>query len=130
MAKVNPILSFLVIIVALLVLVFVIHVSCLSNLGLEKYDDKIVLSYVINFLLAATIYVGLYSLRNRLKTQIGFIFMAGSFLKFIFFFILFYPAYKVDGEIDTSEFAAFFIPYLICLVVETVFTDKMLQKME
>ncbi|SDM11370.1 DUF6168 family protein [Kriegella aquimaris] len=130
MTKVNPILSFLIGIIALLILVFVIHVTVLGSLGLEKYDDKIVLSYVINFLLAATIYIGLYSLRNRLKTQIGFIFMAGSFLKFLFFFILFYPAYKVDGEIDTSEFAAFFIPYLVCLVVETISTAKMLQKME
>lgn len=130
MTKVNPILSFLLVIVALLLLVFAIHITVLGNLGFEKYGDKIVLSYSINFLLAATIYIGLYSLRNRLKTQIGFIFMAGSFLKFLFFFILFYPDYKADGEIDTSEFTAFFIPYLICLVIETIFTAKMLQKME
>ncbi len=88
------------------------------------------LSYVINFLLAAAIYIGLYSFRDKIRTQIGFIFIAGSFLKFILFFILFYPSYKMDGEMGTSEFASFFVPYAICLVVETIFTAKMLQKME
>ncbi len=89
-----------------------------------------VLSYVINFLLASIIYIGLYSFRNKIKTQIGFLFLAGSFLKFIVFFILFYPSYKADGSMASSEFAAFFVPYAICLVVETIFTAKMLQKME
>jgi len=55
--------------------------------------------------------------------------MAGSFLKFIVFFLVFYPPYKMDGNMDKLEFAAFFVPYVICLVLETVFTARMLQKM-
>lgn len=130
MQKLNPITLFLLILNSLLGASFFLHTTVLQNNGLPKYGDKIVLSYFINFLLASIIYIGLYSFRNKIKTQIGFIFMAGSFLKFIVFFILFYPTYKADGDMATSEFAAFFVPYAICLIVETVFTAKMLQKME
>lgn len=130
MPKPNPILLFLCIIIPVLGIALLIHTTILQSNGLPKYGDKIVLSYVVNFLLAAIIYIGLYSFRNKFKTQIGFIFMGGSFLKFILFFILFYPSYKMDGEMGTSEFAAFFVPYAICLVLETFFTAKMLQKMQ
>ncbi|SDD70154.1 hypothetical protein SAMN05421636_101449 [Pricia antarctica] len=130
MPKLNPITLFLLILVTLLGASFFFHTIILQNYSLPKYGDKIVLSYIINFLVASIIYMGLYRFRNKLKTQIGFVFMGGSFLKFILFFILFYPSYKTDGEMDSSEFAAFFVPYAICLVVETLFTAKMLQKME
>lgn len=130
MHKLNPITLFLLILILLLGASFFLHITILQNYGFPKYGDQIAMSYVINFLLASIIYIGIYSFRNKIKTQIGFIFMGGSFLKFIVFFILFYPSYKTDGDIATSEFAAFFVPYAICLVVETVFTAKMLQKME
>lgn len=130
MSRLHPISLFLLILIPLLGIVFALHIALLQSNGLEKYGNRIILSYVVNFLLAAIIYIGLYSFRNKLKTQIGFVFMAGSFVKFIFFFVLFYPSYKGDGEIVNAEFAAFFVPYVICLVIETVFTAKMLQKMQ
>jgi len=129
MAKRNPVLLFLGILIPLLGLSFFLHTTFLQHKGLSKYGNLIVLSYGVNFVLAAAIYIGLHSFRNRIKNQIGFLFMAGSFLKFIVFFILFYPSYKADGTMATSEFAAFFVPYAICLIVETVFTAKMLLKM-
>lgn len=130
MPKLNPVTLFLLILVALLGASFLLHITILLNNGIAKYGDRIVLSYVINFLVASIIYIGLYIFRNKIKTQIGFLFLAGSFLKFIVFFILFYPSYKADGSMAASEFAAFFVPYAICLVVETLFTAIMLQKME
>jgi F0F1-type ATP synthase assembly protein I len=87
-------------------------------------------SYLVNALLAATIYIAIYFFRNRLKNNIGFLFMAGSFIKFILFFILFYPTYSADGTLDKVEFSAFFVPYAISLIVETVFMAKMLKKMD
>lgn len=129
MFKKNPILLFIVILVPLLAVVFFTHTSILSWKGYAEYGNAITLSYALNFLMAAIIYIGLFSFKNRIKTQIGFIFLAGSFLKFIVFFLVLYPSYKADGDISTPEFAAFFVPYAICLVVETVFMAKMLQKM-
>ncbi len=128
--KLSPVPLFLLILIPLLGITFFLHTGILKKNGFPAYADKITLSYIINFILAALIYIGLYSFRLKLKTQIGFIFIAGSFLKFILFFILFYPSYTSDGEMGPSEFAAFFVPYAICLLIETIFTAKMLQKME
>ena len=130
MPKINVIVQFLVLLVCSLGLVFFVHIIVLEKGDHPKYDDKIVLSYLINGMLAAVIFVSLYFYRNKLKNYIGFLFMVGSFLKFIFFFILFYPGYKLDGDMSKLEFAAFFTPYAICLVLETIFTAKMLQKLD
>ncbi len=46
--------------------------------------------------------------------------MFGSFLKFAFFFIFFYPSYQADGDITRLEFMAFFIPYIFSLLIETM----------
>ncbi len=130
MPKINVIVKFLVLLVSSLGIAFFIHTILLHNGGHPEYGQKIVLSYLINGVLAAVIFVSLYVYRNRLKNYIGFLFMAGSFLKFAFFFVLFYPVYKEDGDMSKLEFAAFFVPYGICLVLETVFTAKMLQKLD
>ena len=113
-----------------LVLALCIHVGVLYAKELPLLDNLILWSYGINLLLAAAIFFPLYMYRQRFKHQIGFLYMAGSLLKFLVFFIVFYPVYKMDGHMDTLEFAAFFVPYTICLVIETVFTSKMLHKLE
>ncbi len=130
MSKINPLIQFLIFLVISLGIAFIIHVTVLQNTGLPKYGDKIILSYVVNAVLAAIIYASLFKFKEKMKNQIGFLFMAGSFLKFILFFIFFYPFYKADGEMSRIEFAAFFVPYIFCLVLETVFTAKMLNKLD
>ena len=129
MSKINPIVQFLIVLTLSLGFAFLLHITVLNAKGLPQFDNLIVLSYVVNSILAAIIFIALYIFRGKLKNQIGFLFMGGSFLKFIFFFLLFYPAYKMDGEMSRLEFAAFFIPYGISLVIETVFTAKMLKKL-
>ncbi|MDV7137562.1 DUF6168 family protein [Maribacter sp. TH_r10] len=128
MAKVNPIVQFILSVAFSLGAVFLIHLIILDNLGFPKFNDLIGLSYIVNGLLAIAIFVSIYIFRSKLKNQIGFLFMGGSFLKFLFFFILFYPAYKSDGEMSRLEFAAFFVPYVVSLVVETIFTAQILKK--
>ncbi|MRX64284.1 DUF6168 family protein [Maribacter luteus] len=128
MAKVNPIVQFILSAAFSLGAVFLIHLIILDNLGFPKFNDLIGLSYIVNGLLAIAIFVSIYIFRSKLKNQIGFLFMGGSFLKFLFFFILFYPAYKSDGEMSRLEFAAFFVPYVVSLVVETIFTAQILKK--
>ena len=67
---------------------------------------------------------------NELKTQLGFLFMVGSALKFAVFFIVFQPIYKQDGEVSSLEFLAFFIPYTLCLIFETFSLSKLLNKLD
>jgi len=114
----------------ILAVVFGIHTAILSLIDKPVFENKIVFSYVINLVLAIAIFGFLYKYRERFKSQIGFLFLAGSFVKFAVFFIIFYPVYKGDNDISSLEFAAFFVPYAICLVLETSSLVKWLNKME
>tara|TARA_R110002049_G_scaffold2056_6_gene14885 strand:- start:1204 stop:1473 length:270 start_codon:yes stop_codon:yes gene_type:complete len=86
----------------------------------------IVLAYLLNMVLALIIFSALYGYRVKYRDQIGFLFLGGSMLKFLFFFIVFYPFYNADGNMESLEFTSFFVPYFVCLLLETLFTARML----
>ncbi|NNJ88369.1 MAG: hypothetical protein HKP53_03120 [Eudoraea sp.] len=113
-----------------LAILLVIHLQAQSYLNIPKWSDMLLLSYLLNFVLALAIFLALYALRIKLKNQIGFLYMGGSMLKFLIFFLVFYPGYRADGIVTKSEFAAFFIPYLLCLILETIYTAKMLNTLK
>lgn len=129
MPKLNLPTKFIALLLLLLLLSFGVHLWILSLRNLALFDNLIVLSYVVNAILAAVIFLLLYRFREKLKNQIGFLFMGGSLLKFVFFFLLFYPTYKADGDMSGLEFAAFFTPYGLSLFLETFFTSKMLKNL-
>jgi FtsH-binding integral membrane protein len=110
----------------ILILVFGVHVAVLHFQKHLLFDNKIVLAYAINFVLAGVV---LYLIERVIKTkssQAGLIFLVGSGLKFRCFFIIFTPTYKADGAVTTSEFTAFFVPYLVCLILEVLYLSKQL----
>ncbi|WP_236625374.1 DUF6168 family protein [Mangrovimonas yunxiaonensis] len=109
---------------------FFIHQFVLVQLEIPPYANSIVLSYVINTLLAIAVLALLFLLRKRLKDQLGFLFMAGSLLKFAVFFIVFFPIYNADGDLSRLEFVTFFIPYATCLFTETYSAIKLLSTIE
>lgn len=98
--------------------------------GLRAFGDLLPASYGINFLLAAIIVWCLYLFRRKIRLQIGFLFIGGSFLKFGAFFLLLYPDFMEDGALSRAEFASFFVPYFLALILETYFTAKMLRELE
>ncbi len=124
----KTIIRFLLQLIILLGFVFAIHIAILYMLEKPLFDHKIIEAYTVNALLAALIFIGLYKLNKTFKEQLGFIFMGGSMLKFLVFFLVFYPSFKDDGALDNFEFASFFIPYIVCLMVETLALIKMLKK--
>ena len=124
----NPVVTFLTFLFTAIILTAGVHFYVLEHLKLPLFDNKIVLAYIINILLAIFIYVGLYLLRKKQESNLGFIFMTGSLIKFGIFFIVFYPGYKTDGDIQTLEFTSFFTPYAICLIIETYFLVKLLNQ--
>lgn len=98
--------------------------------GVAWDGDMLLFSYAVNLLLAFAIIWGIYALRRRMKAQIGFLFMGGSFLKFLLFFLLFYPAFTSDGDISRAEFGSFFVPYALALFLETGFASLLLRNLE
>jgi hypothetical protein len=107
-----------------------IHSQLRKANELSPLGDLLLWTYLTNALLAFGIVLLIYSLRNRMKTQLGFLFMAGSFVKFLFFFLFFYPSYTSDELISQSEFSSFIVPYFLALVVETYFVSVLLKNLE
>lgn len=130
MFKLNLFFKFSITFLAALIVAFLIHIAILNVMELPKYDNLIIEAYLFNLVLGTCIFFGLYQLRIKMKDQIGFLFIGGSLLKFVLFFIVFYPTFKADGDLGTLEFSSFFVPYIICLLMETIFTAQMLQKQE
>lgn len=93
------------------------------------FQNMIVESYCCNAIIAILIFWILVSLKEKYKNHIGFIFLFGSGTKFLMFFVIFYGPFKQDGEIIIYEFISFFLPYTICLILETYQLSKQLNKM-
>ena len=125
----SPLKRFIILLTSSLAIIFALHLLFLHYNSLPLFDNKIVLAYILNYILALIIYILLYLFRVKLKNQLGFLFMAGSFLKFIFFFLFFFASYKADGNISKLEFSSFFLPYVICLITETVALVKLLKNL-
>ena len=120
----------LILLILVLSISFGIHAFMRGSNDLIPFGDLLVWSYVTNLILAFGIVVFIHSLRHKMKTQLGFLFIAGSFLKFLLFFVFFYPSFKQDEVISQGEFSSFFIPYFLALVIETYFTAVLLKNLE
>ena len=130
MANHKLLIYFFITILISLAVAFGVHLLVLDDMQKPLFDNKIVLSYVINFVLATAIFTIIYLLRNQFKTQLGIFFIVGSAIKFLFFFMLFYPSFNADDNINLTEFASFFVPYSICLLIETFFIAKVLKNLD
>jgi hypothetical protein len=124
----NDFLKFSFLLLLLMLSALAVHLFALQSLGLPLYGNMILTAYAVNYILAVAIYGILYLLQDRFTSQLGFLYMGGSLLKFLLFFVLFYPSYKQDGIMSTPEFAAFFVPYSISLILETTGIIKFLKK--
>ncbi len=109
-----------------LVLLFSIHITTLYFLDIPLFENLIIQSYIINFVLAVVVLLVIEKTMQKKSSQAGFIFMAGSGLKFLVFFIVFYPSYRADGVMKTIEFITFFIPYALCLIADVIYLSKQL----
>jgi hypothetical protein len=117
--------SFYWILPAILLFAFLIHTQLFS---FSYTENKLASAYIVNVFLAISIYIVINIVIKNKPEIAGFVFMGGSGIKFIFFFLFFYPVYKEDGQISKPEFLSFFIPYTICLFTEVYFLVKRLKQ--
>lgn len=105
------------------------HQYILDELGIEQQGLLLFESYVVNYLLVvANFLVILIFIFKKQNASLGFLFMGSFLIKMAVFSIFFYPTYREDHSIVTTEFFAFFAPYSICLVTETIGLVRMLNK--
>ena len=101
-----------------LMLVFAIHIAVLFVLKKALFENQIILAYGINLLLAIVIFKALLYFEKKASDYLGYIFMYGSLFKFAVFFVFFYPSYNKTIGNSKEEFLSFFIPYVVCLILE------------
>jgi len=123
----KDILSFSIIVIAALAVSYFIHSEALKNY-FQLSAESLPKAYIFNGLYAIGAFILLVFLKKKHESSFGFIFIGTGFLKFIFFFVAFYPTYTLDGSISRAEFFEFFTPYLLCLFLEVYFLIKILMR--
>jgi len=108
------ILYFVLILIILLVPIFFVH-----RYFLNGYEDVLFKSYWVNYLMAVTIYTALVLASKKYNSQLGFLYMGGSFFKFIIYFLVLNPVFKTIDVSNKTAFIMFFVPYVVAIVLET-----------
>ena len=126
----QSLIKFTIVLAATLVVVFGIHSGYLIAFNPEANVSEIAITYLVNFLMGWGVTFLLYKLREKYFHSLGFIFMAGSMLKFLVYFVALHPFYQADGDVSALEFGFFFIPYGIALAFETLFISQVLNNTE
>lgn len=110
--------------------IILLFLSLYIHSGFITVQDKsaMIQSYSINLILGIIVFVVIEIYKKTQTNILGFIFLAGSLLKFLIYFVYIYPLLIETGELTKPKFFVFFIPYSICLVVEIIFLVRLLNK--
>jgi hypothetical protein len=109
----------ILLLVVVLIPAAIVHRLVLGSLNMALTVQEYAYAYGVNFVMASIIVMALLRLPERFKASLGFFFLFGSLLKFIVYFVFFLPHFKEDGDLSKLEFFCFFVPYALCLVIET-----------
>ena len=111
----------------ILVVVAALHMAYLYANQITVSNIVLLLCYGINFFLALIIYLTLLRMAQDESRYLGFVFLFGSALKFLAYFLVFEPLFKQDGDLSRVEFFLFFVPYLASLIAETLALVKLMR---
>lgn len=102
---------------------FLLHYLVVTNFFPETPVALLIFSYKFNvgitFLFTTTIILA----SKQLKEQLGFIFMISGFIKLGIFLYLIKTS---EFTLDKSVFLHFFIPYVVCVILEIIYVIKIL----
>jgi uncharacterized membrane protein len=110
-----------------LLFAFSIHVYLHSEYGFALFGSFVIASYLFNvgFVLFEIWFLNLRRMKEG--ANLGNSYLVLSMLKFLVFFAVFLPLFKLDGATDRFEYFGFFVPYLICLTAGTIYLIQLLQ---
>lgn len=111
-----------------LIIAFSIHVYLHDQYNYELFGSFIIASYAFNFCFVLVEIWLLNTRRMKEGANLGNVYLAMSMLKFLVFFAVFIPLFKLDSVQDRFEYFGFFVPYAICLVAGTAFLIGLLRE--
>lgn len=113
-----------------LLIVGLLHAGFLFARNPDLDYRILLLGYLINFAMALGIYSVLLYFSEKQNKHLGFLFMFGSTLKFVIYFLIFDPIFMLDGKLTKVEFFIFFVPYFSCLLIETFALIKLMREID
>ena len=120
-------LKFALLLAFVLIIIGGLHAAYLQANQIAVPWNKLILCYAVNYLMALGIYIALLQLAAQKSPYLGFIFLFGSALKFVVYFLIFDPLFKQDGHLSSYEFFLFFIPYMTSLIAEITALSNLLK---
>lgn len=121
------ILRFTVGLFLLLGIAFPIHGYIQTLTGSTFLGNHLAEDYTFNALFALGFFTITEWRKKQLGAYLGYAFLFSSVLKFILFLTLLFPSYKIDNKLRSADFVAFFVPYALCLIYETLAMVKRLK---
>lgn len=111
-----------------LLLAFFVHCYIIENLSAYPKDQNLGSYYVMNGVVSLSIGSIIIYISEKKSTYLGFVFMAGSLLKFLFYFILYYGQLVDDLTERKAQVLSFYVPYGLSLIVEVWYLIRHLNK--
>ncbi|MFT6500627.1 MAG: F0F1-type ATP synthase assembly protein I [Crocinitomicaceae bacterium] len=118
--------GFILLLTALLGFAFVIHALLQHDLKIGAFESHIVINYCFNYFFTIAFFIVLLVYERRKSDLLGFVFLAASTIKLILFLIILYPYIKEGEGLRSVEFASFFVPYGISVVIEILYLLRIL----
>jgi hypothetical protein len=108
--------------------IILLSISFYIHSGYVALEDKSIMvqSYIVNLVLGVIVFVVIELFKKKNTNILGFIFLGGSLLKFLVYFIYILPLLTSTGEVTKFKFLVFYIPYFICLMLELLFLVRLM----
>lgn len=113
--------------IALLSISFCVHLYFVHG-KMPFAFDLLMLTYSFNLIFTILVLAVFQRVLRKGSKQIGSLFLITSMLKFLLFFVAISP--NLSGGVKSYAFAAFFIPYAICLTFEVLVTVRIIKSLE
>lgn len=118
--------SFVLLLTALLGVAFVAHTFIQDAFKIGAFEKHIVLNYCFNYIFTVGFFIIILILDRKQSNQLGFVFLAASTVKLVLFLFILFPSIKYGTGVKSIEFASFFVPYGISVVVEILYLLRIL----
>lgn len=104
-------------------------IAQLYLVNVELYSVTL-LSCLTNLIICVASFYTLANMSKKDASNVGYIFLIFSMLKFGTYFLGFRFYFQIDDVVTKEEYSVFFVPYLLAILVEIVFLIKELNGAE
>lgn len=119
--------NFLITVVLGLIAVGVVHLLVMSYLGIGM-ETVLLVSYAVQLGLSVISFFVISRISEKRSEQVGYSFLVLSMVKFLTYLFGFRLYFMQDDLVEKTEYAIYFVPYIVAFVVEIVYLVYVLNR--